>query len=49
VTSLKFLGFLKGELETPHVVSYFFYEPLAFGLPFVQTFLVGFGNAGEMK
>jgi hypothetical protein len=23
VTSLKFLRFLKGELETPHVVSYF--------------------------
>jgi hypothetical protein len=27
VTSLKFLRFLKGKLETPYVVSYFFYKP----------------------
>jgi hypothetical protein len=29
VTSLKFLWFLKGKLETPHVVSYFFNRLLA--------------------
>jgi hypothetical protein len=27
VTSLKFLRFLKDKLETPYVVSYFFYKP----------------------